>query len=115
MNWKNYFKSGKQIILATTSPKNIPNANIVISQGIVDDCLLIADCQMNNTIKNLRKNKNICVIGGYFRIRGKAKIFKSGKYFDLCTKNNDGYEVKNAVLISIDEIFNLDKGRLINK
>jgi len=72
MDWKNNFKKGKEIILATSSIKGIPNANIVISLGFVDDKLLVANCQMSNTIKNLKENKNICIVGGYFRIKGKV-------------------------------------------
>ena len=31
MNWKDNFKEGKEIILATSSKIGIPNANIVVS------------------------------------------------------------------------------------
>jgi len=113
MDWKDNFKKGKEVILATSSKDNIPNANIVISLGFVDDKLLIANCQMRNTIKNLKENPNICVIGGYFRLKGTVEIFSSGKYFDLCVKENKDYEVKNAILISVKEVFDLDKVKKI--
>jgi len=108
MEWKNNFKDGKKIILATSSKNNIPNANIVVSLGFVDNKLLVADCQMKKTIKNIIDNKNICVIGGYFRIKGKTKIFSSGKYFDKCVLKNKNYSVKNALLITINEVFDLN-------
>jgi hypothetical protein len=41
--------------------------------------------------------------------KGKVKIFSSGKYFNLCTRKNGKYVAKNAVLISVDEVFDLDK------
>lgn len=107
MNWKENFAKGKEVILATASKESLPNANIVISLGFVDDKLLVANCQMKNTIKNLKENPNICVIGGYFRIKGGAKIFSSGKYFDYCVKNSKGPSVKNAILISINGVFDL--------
>jgi hypothetical protein len=113
MNWKNNFKKGKQIILATSSSKSIPNANIVISLGFVDNKILVADCQMKNTIRNLRQNPNISAVGGYFRINGTAKIFSSGKYFDLCAKDEGEYIVKNAILITPKQVFNLDKVRIV--
>ena len=113
MNWKNNFKRGKEIILATSSKSGIPNANIVISLGFIDDKLLVANCQMNNTIKNLLENKNICVVGGYFRIKGKVDIFSSRKYFDMCVQESKGYSVKNAILIKIDEVFDLDKVKTV--
>ena len=113
MDWKDNFKKGKEVILATSSKDNIPNANIVISLGFVNDKLLVANCQMRNTIKNLKENPNICVIGGYFRLKGTVEIFSSGKYFDLCVKENKDYEVKNAILISVKEVFDLDKVKKI--
>jgi hypothetical protein len=64
---------------------------------------------MNNTIKSLEANQNICIIGGYFRVKGSVEIFDSGKYFDICTDNNPDYKVNNAILISINEAFDLDK------
>ena len=108
MDWKSNFKKGKEITLATSSKDNIPNANIVISLGFVEDKLLVANCQMNNTIKNLKENKNICAVGGYFRIKGTVELFSFGKYFDLCKSTQD-YKVKNAILITVKEIFDLDK------
>jgi len=112
MSWKQNFKKGKEITLATSSKESMPNANIVISLGFVEDKLLVANCQMNQTIKNLKENKNICVVGGYFRIKGAVEIFTSGKYFDLC-KSTPEYKVNNAILITIKEIFDLDKVELI--
>ena len=109
MTWKSNFEKGKEVVLATSSKDNIPNANIVTSLGFVDDKLLVADCQMSNTIKNLKENKNICVVGGYFRIQGNIEIYSSGKYFDLCVKNNSDYKVNNAILITVNEVFDLDK------
>jgi hypothetical protein len=114
MDWKTNFKEGKKIILATSSKKNNPNANIIISLGFADDKLLVADCQMSTTIQNILDNKNVCVIGGYFRIKGTAEIFSSGKYFEMCVKKSKNYSVKHAILISVTEVFNLDKVEEIN-
>jgi hypothetical protein len=113
MVWKDNFKEGKELILSSCSKKCVPHANIVISLGFVDDCLLVADCQMNNTIKNLKENKSVCVVGGYFRLKGKVKIFSSGKYFDRCVAKSKGYKVKHAILISVEEVFDLDNGKKI--
>jgi len=113
MEWKNNFKEGKELILATTSKNGNPNANIVISLGFVDNKLLVANCQMKTTIKNLNENRNICVIGGYIRLKGTVEIFSSGKYFDLCIKKNKDYPVNNAILITVNEVFDLDKSEKI--
>ncbi|MBW2995262.1 pyridoxamine 5'-phosphate oxidase family protein, partial [Candidatus Woesearchaeota archaeon] len=98
--------------LATCS-KDKPNANIVISLGFIDDKLLIADCQMKNTIRNLKENNKICAVAGYFRLNGSVEIYSSGKYFDLCAKKSEGYEVKNAILINIEGVFDLNKGEKV--
>ncbi len=113
MNWKNNFKEGKEIILATASKGGLPNANIIISLGFVNGKLLVANCQMRNTIKNLKSNPNICIVGGYFRIKGKAEIFTSGKYFALCGKRSKGYSVKNAIVITVNKAFDLNKGKVV--
>jgi hypothetical protein len=113
MNWQSNFKKGKEIILSTSSRNNIPNANIVISLGFIENKLLIADCQMKKTMKNLKENNHVCVIGGYFRIKGKADILSSGKYFDICVKNNASYKVKNGILITTKEVFDLDRGVIV--
>jgi TATA-box binding protein (TBP) (component of TFIID and TFIIIB) len=115
MNWQSNFKKGKEIILSTSSKNNIPNANIVVSLGFIENKLLIADCQMKSTIKNLKENNHACIIGGYFRIKGKTRIFSSGRYFDLCAKNNIGHKVKNAILITIKEVFDLDQSIILSK
>ncbi len=108
MNWKSGFAEGKEIVLSTCSRTCEPNANVAISLGFVNGKLLIADCQMKTTVKNLNENKNACVIGGYYRLKGPARIFSSGKYFDLCVKKST-YAVKNAIVIAIKEVFDMDK------
>lgn len=112
MSWQEHFKKGKKLVLAT-SLNNLPNANIVISLGLINNKLLIADCQMHTTINNLKENSNICVIGGYYKIKGKVDIFNSGKYYELCVKNNKKYPVNHALVITITEIFDLEKVKKI--
>jgi hypothetical protein len=114
-SWQDSFKEGKELVLATASKGGQPNANIVISLGFIGNKLLVANCQMVNTIKNLIENQDICVIGGYYRIRGNVELFDSGKYFDLCVQKSKGYKPKHAIIISVDELFDLDKGCLIDK
>jgi len=113
MDWKEKFKQGKEIILSTCSKDNSPNSNIVISLGFIDNKLLIADCQMNTTIRNLKENPKICVIGGYFRLKGIVEIFSSGKYFDICKEKNKDYKLKNAILVNIKEVFDLEDCKVI--
>jgi uncharacterized pyridoxamine 5'-phosphate oxidase family protein len=118
MAWKDALKEGQELVLATSSKDGKPNANLVISNGLVDDKLLVSDCQMTTTIKNLQQNGRICVIAKhgkeYYRIRGDVTIYSSGKYFDLAVKKSTPeYPVKHAILIEIKEVFDLDKGKNI--
>lgn len=54
--WKKEFEEGKEVVLVTCSRDAEPNANIVISLGFINGKILIADCQMDRTIKNLKEN-----------------------------------------------------------
>ena|SRR3989338_4104051 len=117
MGWKKTFKKGQELILVTCSPEAKPHANIVISLGFVDNKLLIADSQMNNTLKNLRATKRACIVvknkKEYYRVKGSVEVFNSGKYFELCNKADKQFPVKNAVLVSIKEVFDLNKVKKI--
>ena len=113
MIWEECFKEGKEIIVASSSKDGIPNANIVTSLGLLNDRLLFANCQMNNTINNLKENKAVCIIGGHFRIKGMVEIHSSGKYFDLCVDKTKEYSVKDAILVNINNVFDLDRVELV--
>jgi len=117
MTWKNVFKKGQELVLSTCSKDSIPNANVVISLGFYDDKLLIADSQMDTTIKNLSENNQICIFskgdGQYYRINGEVEILNSGKHFDICLNNDKEYPAKNAILVSINEVFDLDNVKKI--
>ncbi|HRX63972.1 MAG TPA: pyridoxamine 5'-phosphate oxidase family protein [Candidatus Absconditabacterales bacterium] len=118
MNWKEIFGKGHELVLSTSSLDGKPNANIVISLGFFDNKLLISDAQMKQTIENLKSNKLICITainnGKYYRIKGSVEIFNSGKYFDLCNTDKK-YPAKNAILVNIEEVFDLDGVQVINK
>ena len=95
--------------MATSSKNGEPNAIIAVSLGFMDDKLIFADCHMKNTIKNLKENPLISVVGGYYRINGKVELFQKGKYFDYCVEKSEGYTVKNAVVVNVNSVFELDK------
>jgi len=115
MDWKINFNEGKKLVLGTCSRNCVPNCNVVISLGFLKNKtseplkLLIADCQMAQTLKNIKETKKICVVSKYMRIKGTAKIYSSGEYFELCRKKTKEYEVKNAIVIEVEEVFDLDK------
>jgi uncharacterized pyridoxamine 5'-phosphate oxidase family protein len=98
-------KKGNEIVLATCSKDKIPNAIVVISQGFVDKKLLINCCQMRQTLKNIKENKKVCIVAKnkkeYYRIRGNAKIYASGKYFNASVKRNGGPAVQCSIVVDI--------------
>ncbi len=114
MGWKSHFKEGKELVLSSCSKNAEPNANIVISLGFVGKNLLIADCEMSTTIKNLKENKKICVVSDHLRISGTVDIYGEGKNFELAAERSKGYNVKNAILVKIKEAFDLDKVKKID-
>lgn len=117
MGWKDAFKQGREIILSTSSRKGAPNSIVVISQGLVDGKLLISACQMRRTLANLEENKQVCVIGmlfkDYYRIGGTARLFSSGRYYTTAVRRNKGPAVLKAILVSIKEVYDLDKVKKI--
>lgn len=120
MSWKEALKEGQELVLATSSKNGKPNANVVISNGLFDDKILISNCQMKTSIENIRENDNVCIIAKikkeYYRIRGLAKSYSSGKYFDVAIKKaTPEYPVKTAITVDIKEVFDLDKGKILFK
>jgi predicted pyridoxine 5'-phosphate oxidase superfamily flavin-nucleotide-binding protein len=117
VSYKLALQTGKEIILATSSPDGKPNAIVVICQGIVEGRILINACQMNTTLKNIKENKKVCIVvinkKEYYKIIGTAKIYASGKYFDISVKKNKGPDVKYAIAVDIEEVYDLDKVKKI--
>jgi hypothetical protein len=108
MHWKESFREGEELVLATSSRSGKPNANVVVSLGFFDGKLLIADCQMKTTRNNLEENKKVVVIGGYFRMRGNAEVFNSGKYLKISSEKSKGFKVAKAILISPGKVEDLN-------
>jgi hypothetical protein len=111
--WNKVFEKGNEIVLVSVSRKGEPHAVVAISLGLVDERLLVAACQMNTTLKNIKDTGKVCVVGHtgkeYYRLKGSATLHGSGKYFDLAKKLNKGEPVRQAITITMDEVFDLDK------
>jgi len=118
MTWQQTLKEGHEIVLATCS-NNIPRAIVVISLGFIEGKLLIGACQMKSTLENIRKNSRVSIVakynGEYYRINGIAEIHSSGKYFDAATERSKPPLPKHAIAVGIEEVFDLDKGEILNK
>lgn len=91
MSWIQSVEERQEIVLSTCSG-NIPHAIIVISLGLVDNQLLIGCCLMKRTIENIKKNNRVSLVAKfnkeYYRLEGTAKIYLTGKYFDIAYKKS---------------------------
>lgn len=117
MAWKDALQQEQELVLVTSSKNGNPNAIIVISKGFVDGKLLINDCQMEATTKNIKENNKVCVVAKrekeYYRIKGNAEVYSSGKYLEISKEREGGHEVRNSIVIDIEEVFDLDKVKKI--
>jgi len=113
MTWKNALAQGQELVFVTSSTTGKPHANVVISMGFVDGKLLIADCEMVRSAKNAKADPNVCVVTtkkGYYRMKGRASLYTSGKYFETAVKRTGPkYKVKHAIVIGIREVFDLNE------
>lgn len=100
------------IAFATITIDNKPNVVGVASVKVISDSqILITDNYMNQTIKDISKNINVCLIVwdskmcGY-KLIGKAKYFIDGKWKKYVKemKENKGLPAKGAILIKISNI-----------
>lgn len=106
------------LVVSTVTKDNKPHSNIMVSLGLVDGKILIGLCIQNITYENLMMDPYVCLITsgnkGYFRIKGKVEMFDSGKYFDLANSLSNPPMPKKALLVSLDEILDLDTGKVIS-
>jgi len=116
MEWRNAFKEGEEIILATCSKNCEPRAIVVISLGFYKDRLLIGACQMKKTLENLKENPKVSLVSMekgkyYYRVNGVAEICKSGEFYEEGVKRGKKYPPipHTIIVITINEVFNLDK------
>ena len=104
------------IAFSTADKKGNPH---VIAVGFVKviskDEILITANYMNETINNLKQNKNVALaiwcrnwekecIG--YELKGEANYFNSGKYLDIIKKIPENQEMpaKGAILVKINKI-----------
>jgi predicted pyridoxine 5'-phosphate oxidase superfamily flavin-nucleotide-binding protein len=99
------------VAFSTSDKKGNPHVIAVAAKVVSLNQILVTDNYMFTTLKNLKNNQNIALAvwdkkwNGY-RLKGKAKYFKSGKWhlFAKKLKENKGYPCKGAILVKISEI-----------
>lgn len=113
---KNLLKKEETIFLATSSKDATPNLVAVESCGRVDgNKVLIADCHMGKTAKNLKENNKVSILATdeeeYFQIKGTSEYQTEGEHFDRMSEKLKGteYTVKGMVVITCKEIYDLQR------
>lgn len=114
-NVKKLLKSGNTVFLATSSKNAAPNLIAVESCGLSNDKILIADCHFNKTEANLKENSKVSILvtdnKEYFQIKGISEYKTNGKEFNEMSKELEGtgYTAKGAVVVSCNEIYDLQR------
>ena len=112
------------LALATADFNNTPNAIAIACCKVVGkDKILITDNFMNKTKKNLLKNRKVALAvwskdgeEGY-QFKGRAKYLTAGKWKRKVDEDpdNKGLAHKAAVLVTVDEIWDLSEPKLLFK
>lgn len=117
------FEKVPTALLATATPDGVPNAVPIGAKKIIDnETILISDQFFNKTLVNMKANPKVSVTfweghDGY-QIKGSVVIETTGSRFEETAKwieemgNKIGVPLqsKGAVILSIDEIYNLTPG-----
>ncbi len=117
------FEKVPTALLATATPDGIPNAVPIGAKKIIDnETILISDQFFNKTLANMKANPKVSVTfweghDGY-QIKGSVVIETTGSRFEETAKwieemgNKVGIPLKSkgAVILTIDEIYNLTPG-----
>lgn len=110
------------LALATSDKEGMPNVVAVSCVKVVSDNeILISDNFMNKTRLNILTNNKIAIavwskdekVG--YQLKGKAEYFTQGKWKNLVDQmpENEGLAHKAAVLVTVDEIWDLGKPKLL--
>ena len=98
--------------LATVTSGNKPNIiGVAFVKVVSDNKIVITDNYMNQTLRDILKNRNVCLIfwdslmQGY-KLVGQANYFTRGKWFEYVKvmKENSNLPAKGAILIKVTKI-----------
>jgi len=114
----------ENLAFATCDLNNQPNVIVVACCKVAgDDQILITDNYMNKTRENLLVNNKVSIAvwnkngeEGY-QFKGKAQYLTNGKYKKMVDEdsNNKGLAHKAAVLVTVNEIWDLVNPKLLAK
>lgn len=111
---------GKTLYLATASAKGKPNLVCVEGNLVEGNSVVFTNNCFGKTQKNLKENKLVSLVATdnkkWIRFNGKAEIYASGKWFSFVCglKANKGFKPKSAIVVKVEEITDLDSGKLLD-
>jgi len=101
--------------LASIDKNGNPHNIAVAYCKVVDDNIIISNAHIKETVKNIAINGKVSLsvwhsdwekvcIG--FELKGLAKNFISGKWFDFVKNlpDNEGYDIKSAIVVKIKSV-----------
>ncbi|MEI6528717.1 MAG: pyridoxamine 5'-phosphate oxidase family protein [bacterium] len=100
------------VALATVMSDGKPNViGVAFVKVVGDDEILITDNYMNQTVKDILNNKNVCLLvwnsdlKGY-KVVGEASYYSEGQWSDYvkAMKENIGLPAKGAIVVKVAKI-----------
>ncbi|MBU4257292.1 pyridoxamine 5'-phosphate oxidase family protein [Patescibacteria group bacterium] len=100
---------------STVDKSGKPHSIAVAYVKVFGNKIIITNTHIKESVKNLKNNKNVALVVwnkewetacAGFEIKGAAKNYESGKWFDF-VKNmpeNKGYNIKGAIVVSAKKI-----------
>jgi len=98
------------IAFATVDNKKPYVIAVAFCKVVSDDEILITDNFMEQTIKNIKKNKSVALVvwQGFegYQLLGTCKYYKIGKWIDYVKnmKENKKLSAKGAILVKVNKI-----------
>ena len=103
------------ISFSTTDKNKKPHSIAVAYVKVFGNTIIISNSHIKESIKNIEKNKNVALVVWNkkwekvcigFELKGVAKNYISGKWYEFVKKipENDGYEIKSAIVVSVKKI-----------
>jgi len=100
---------------STVDKKGKPHSIAVACCKVFENKIIITNTHIKESLKNIKNNKNVSFVVWNkewekvcigFELRGVAKNYESGKWLEYVKNmpDNEGYEVKSAVVVSVSKI-----------
>lgn len=100
---------------ATISKAGKPHNIAVACVKVVEDKIIISNAHIKESVKNLEYNGNVSLVIWNpewekscvgFELSGTAKNFTDGRWLEYVKKlpDNDGYDIKSAIVVSVKKI-----------